>query len=101
MQGRAKKVPRVMLTCKNLCTKRPMEKLDPKMFGPFDVKHKVGSRANEIELWERWDIHPVFHVSLLEPYREDPVGRSQKRMLTPDIVDNKPGYIVVEVVDSR
>jgi len=73
-QGRAKKVDRVMLNCKNLRTKRPMEKLDNKMFGPFVVKRKVGSRAYEIELPERWDIHPVFHVSLLEPYHEDPVG---------------------------
>jgi len=61
----------------------------------------VGSRAYEVELRERWDIHPVFHVSLLEPYREDPVGRPQKTIPTPDIVDNEPSYIVAEVVDSR
>ena len=59
------------------------------------------SRAYEVELPERWDIHPVFHVSLLEPYREDPVGRPQKMIPTPDIVDNDPSYLVAEVVDSR
>jgi len=48
------------------------------MFGTLVVKHKVGSRAYVIELPERWDIHPVLHVSVLEPYREDPVGRPQK-----------------------
>jgi len=90
-----------MLNRKNLRTKRPMEKLDHKMFGGFVVKRKVGSRAYEVELPERWDIHPVFHVSLLEPYRDDPVGRPQKMIPTPDIVDNEPGYVVVEVVDSR
>jgi len=90
-----------MLNRKNLRTKRPMEKLEPKMFGPFVVKRKVGSRAYEVELPERWDIHPVFHVSLLEPYREDPVGRPQKIIPTPDIVDNEPSYVVAEVVDSR
>jgi len=42
-----------MLNHKNLCTKRPMEKLDYKMFGLFVVKHKMGSRAYEIELPER------------------------------------------------
>jgi len=100
-QGRAKKADRVMLNRKNLRTKRPMEKLDHKMFGPFVVKRKVGSKAYEVELPERWDIHPVFHVSLLEPYREDPVGRPQKIIPTPDIVDNEPSYVVAEVVDSR
>ena len=100
-QGRAKKADRVMLNRKNLRTKRPMEKLDHKIFGPFGVKRKAGSRAYEVELPERWDIHPVFHVSLLEPYREDPVGRPQKIIPTPDIVDNEPSYLVAEVVDSR
>jgi len=90
-----------MLNRKNLLTKRPMEKLDHKMLGPFVVKRKVGSRAYEVELPERWDIHPVFHVSLLEAYREDPLGRPQKIIPTPDIVDNEPSYVVAEVVDSR
>jgi len=44
-QGRAKKADRVMINRQNLRTKRPMEKLDHNMFGPFVVKHKVGSRA--------------------------------------------------------
>jgi len=100
IQGRAKKGDRVMLNYKNLRTQRPMEKLDHKMFGPFFVKCKAGSRAYEIELPERWAIQPVFHVSLLEPYREDPVGRPQKIIPTPDIVDHDPSYVVAEVVDS-
>jgi len=100
IQGRAKKVDRVMLNRKNLRTKRPMEKLDYKMFGPFVVKRKVGSRAYEIQLPDRWHIYPVFHVSLWGLYREDPMGRPQKIIPTPDIMDNEPGYVVEEVVDS-
>jgi len=42
-----------MLNRKNLRTKRPMEKPDQEMFGPFVVKRKVGSRAHEVELPER------------------------------------------------
>jgi len=90
-----------MLNRKNLRTQRPMEKLDHKMFGQFVVKRKVRSRAYEVELLERWDIYPVFHVSLLERYHEDPVGRPQKIIPTPDIVDDEPSYVVAEVVDSR
>jgi len=51
-QGRAKKADRVMLSRKNLQTKRRMEKLDHKMFGPFVEKRKAGSRAYEIQLLE-------------------------------------------------
>jgi len=101
LHGRAKKADRVMLNRKNLRTKRPMEKLDHKMLGPFVVLRKIGSRAYEIELPDRWEIYPVFHVGLLEPYREDPNGRPQKEIPTPDIVDNEPSYVVSEIVDSR
>jgi len=90
IHGRAKKQDRVMLNRKNLGTKRPMEKLDHQMFGPFVVKCKVVNRAYEIELPERWDINPVFYVSLLEPYRVDPVARPQKIIPIVEIVDNEP-----------
>jgi len=100
-QGRAKKADRVMLNRKNIRTKRPMEKLDHKMFGPFVVKRKIGSRAYKLELPGRWTIHPVFNVGLLETYREDPIGRPQLAMPVPEIVDSKPSYVVGKVIDSR
>jgi len=78
-----------------------MEKLDHKMFGPFVVKRKIGSRAYELEVPARWTIHPVFNVGLLEPYREAPIGRPQLAMPAPDVVDSEPSYAVAEVVDSR
>jgi len=90
-----------MLNRKNIPTKRPMEKLDHKMFGPFVVKRKIGSRAYELELPAGWTIHPVFCVGLLEPYREDPIGRPQLAMPARDIVHSEPSYVVPEVVDSR
>jgi len=78
-----------------------MEKLDHKMLGPFVVLRKMGSRAYEIELPDRWEIYPVFYVGLLEPYREDHNRRPQKEIPTPDIVDNEPSYLVSESLDSR
>ena len=66
-QGRAKKADRVMLNRKNIRTKRLMEMLDHKIFGPFVVKRKIGYRVYELELPARWTIHPVFNVWLLEP----------------------------------
>jgi len=90
-----------MLNRKNLRTKRPMEKVEHKKFGPFVVKGKVASRAHEIKLPEGWDIHPAFHVSLFEHYRENPVGRPHNIIPKPNIVDNQPSYVVAEVVDSR
>jgi len=59
----------VMLHAKNVRAKRPLKKLSPKLHGLFKVLEKKGSRAHKLEISPRWKIHPVFHVSLLEPYR--------------------------------
>jgi len=59
----------VMLNAKNIRTKQPSKKLSPKRYGPFKVLEKEESRAYKLEISPRWKIHPVFHVSLLEPYR--------------------------------
>ena len=58
----------VMLNAKNIRTKRPSKKLSPKLYGPFKVLETKGNRAYKLEISPRWKIHPVFHVSLLEPY---------------------------------
>ena len=59
----------VMLNAKNIGTKRPAKKLSPKLYGPFKVLEKRGNRALILEISPRWKIYPIFHVSLLEPYR--------------------------------
>jgi len=59
----------VMLNAKNIPTKRPSKKLSLKLYGPLKVLEKKASRAYNFEISPRWKIHPVFHVSLLEPYR--------------------------------
>lgn len=99
-QGLAKKANQVMLNRKNICRRRPMEKLDYPMFGPLVVKRNVHSRAYELELPARWTLHPVFHVSLLKPYWLDPIGSPAKEIPVPEIVEEQSSYIVAEVVGS-
>ena len=41
-------------------------KLEAKFFGPFRVLHPTRKQAYQLELPEKWKIHDVFHVSLLE-----------------------------------
>jgi hypothetical protein len=59
----------VLLSAKNIHTRRPYRKLDSKWFGPFEIKSRRGMQAYELILplgMQR--LHPTLHVSLLEPY---------------------------------
>ena len=38
--------------------------------GPFEVIRKISNAAYELKLPDAWRIHPVFHISLLKPWRE-------------------------------
>ena len=56
------------LLIRNIKTKRPSKKLDHQKIGPFKIKKKIGNVNYELQLPESMKrIHPIFHVSLLEP----------------------------------
>jgi hypothetical protein len=68
---------KVLLSTKYLYLKysEKSRKLLPKWIGPFEVVQVVGPIAYKLKMNPGWLVHPVFHVSLLEPYRES--GRVQ------------------------
>jgi hypothetical protein len=63
---------KVLLSTKYLILKHSEtnRKLLPKWIGAFEVVQVVGPVAYEIKMSSGWRVHHVFHVSLLEPYRE-------------------------------
>ncbi len=68
---------KVLLSTKylNLKHSETNRKLLPKWIGPFEVVQVVGPVAYKLNMNPGWRVHPVFHVSLLEPYRDS--GRVQ------------------------
>jgi hypothetical protein len=58
---------RVWLLRRNLKTTRPCDKLDYQRLGPFMISHKIKDVAFRLELPHHMNLHPMFHVSLLEP----------------------------------
>jgi Chromo (CHRromatin Organisation MOdifier) domain len=59
----------VMLRTKNIRTLRPSRKLDRRQEGPFTIIDAWGKQAYKLSLPPQFKgIHPVFHVSLLEPF---------------------------------
>jgi hypothetical protein len=51
----------------NIPSKKPSNKLDAIKYGPFTIKKKLANDNYELQLLNRMKIHPIFHVSLLEP----------------------------------
>jgi hypothetical protein len=52
--------------------KRPYDspKLSPRRYGPFEVVAKISPVVYKLCLPETWQIHDVFHTSLLMPFTE-------------------------------
>ena len=92
---------KVMLNAKHIRTKRPSKKLSPKLYGPFKILEKRGERAFKLEISPRWKIHPIFHVSLLEPYRtSNRDGRGQPPR-EPEDIDGDLEWEVEKIVKSE
>lgn len=76
MAPQLKKGDKVYLLTKNLRTRRKTKKLDKVKVGPFFISKQISPVNYRLELPKDAKIHPVFHVSLLEP--ADPETPIQK-----------------------
>jgi len=91
----------VMLNAQNIRTRRPSKKLSPKLYGLFKVLEKKGSRAYKLEILPGWKIHPVFHVSLLEPYRASNRPNHEQPPRDPDEIDGDLEWEVDRIIKSN
>lgn len=93
---------KVWLLRTNIQTKRPSAKLDNVRLGPFKIVEVIGSRSFRLELpRELSRLHPVFHVSLLEPYLENDIAGRVAPPPQPIEVDGEMEYEVEVILDSR
>jgi hypothetical protein len=92
----------VWLKRKNIRTTRPSGKLDHKQIGPYKILERVGSRAYKLDLPATVKLHPVFHISLLEPTTNtEPIPGHQQPPAPPVIINNQEEWEVKEILDSR
>lgn len=90
----------VMLNAKNLKLQRPSRKLEHKFIGPFEVEATVGSQAYRLQLPPMYKaLHPVFHVSILEPYHQRPGEELQRP--APIRLDEADEWEVEAILDHK
>ena len=58
----------VLLSTQNLKVKGVQQKLQRKFCGPFQIEQVIETQAYRLQLPEDWNVHPVFHVSLLKKW---------------------------------
>jgi Chromo (CHRromatin Organisation MOdifier) domain len=91
----------VWLEGKNLPLPYGTAKLAPRHHGPFKITKIISPVAVQLELLAQWNIHPVFHTSLIMPYTEMLSHRPNFTHPPPDLIDGKEEYEVEQIHSHR
>ena len=90
----------ILLNAKNLWTTRSSKKLSHKYIEPFHIKEPVGTQAYHLSLSTSYQIHPVFHISLLKSYesRDEEMKAHISESIT---VNEHEEYEIEEILDRK
>ena len=96
---------KVWLSSENIRTTRPTKKLDYKWLGPYTIDRVISHNAYRLKLPVSFgQVHPVFSVTLLRPYDDDPITERQECHLPPPplvVRDGIEEYEVKKILDSQ
>lgn len=92
----------VYVKAKYFRSTRPSRKLSEKNLGPFVIIAQPGSHSRTIRLPEAMKaVHPVFHVSQLEPAIPNNIPNRVQPPPPPIEIDGEPEYEIAEILDSK
>jgi hypothetical protein len=91
---------KVWLNSKNL--RLPFsKKISPKHIGPFVIKCVISKLNYKLELPQSYQIHPVFHATLLSTYHENDIHGPNEIEATPDLIEGQEEYEVARIIKHR
>ena len=80
----------------------PSKKLSEKYLGPYEIIAQPGTLSFTLRLPESMcSVHPVFHVSMLEPATSNTFSKRIQLAPAPVIIDREPEYEIFRIVDSK
>ena len=83
-------------------TTRPAKKLSEKYLGPYEIISQAGPLSWTLRLPEGMRaIHPVFHVSMLEPSIPNSIPNHIQPPPPPITIDDELEYEISEILDSK
>jgi hypothetical protein len=92
----------VFVKSDHIRTTRPSRKLAEKYLGPFEVIAHPSKQSYTLRLPEHLrSIHPVFHVSQLEPQIPNTIPNRVQPVPPPIEIDGEMEYEISEILDSK
>jgi Chromo (CHRromatin Organisation MOdifier) domain len=94
----------VWLDGTNITTSHPFVKLEPKCYGPFPVTKVINDVVFKLKLpyqWLKHKVHPIFHTSLLSPYKETEEHRPNFLKPPPEVVEGAEEYEVKAILGDK
>ena len=93
---------KVFVKSDNICTTWPSKKLAENFLGPFEILAQIGSVSFTLRLPNSMHgIHPVFHVSMLEPSAPNEFPNQTETLPLPVIIDREMEFEISEILDSK
>jgi hypothetical protein len=80
----------------------PSKKLAEKYLGPFEIIGQAGTQAYILRLPDSlWAVHPIFHVSMLEPPTLNSIPNWVQSPPPPVEIDGETEYEISEILDTK
>ena len=93
---------KVYVKAKFFRTTQPTKKLSEKYLGPYKIISQAGTLLWTLQLPDSMcAIHPVFHVSMLEPSTPNSIPEHIQPFPLPVLIDGEPEYKISEILDSK
>src|SRR5580692_10096902 len=89
------------LDARNIKTKAPSKKMEQKRLGPFTITKKISPVTYQLRLPSHMNIHPMFHIDLLMPYKETAEYSIPFKCLAPETIDGEEEYEIEEIISER
>ena len=91
---------RVWLEAKNLI-RSYNKKIAPKREGPFVIDEVLGPVTYRLRLPKSWKVHPVFHATLLSPYKETEIHGPNFGKPMELVIDGETEYKVEKIIGRQ